>query len=91
MIREEWSTYYLLTTTNFLLLTMCYISFYQSIYIKNSLPDHLPAPRLRHHLRHNHPLFTEIKKCEKENEKYKPARTSHCKRDGCVVRMVAEC
>jgi hypothetical protein len=68
---------------------LCFLSFFQCIRIKNTLPAYLPQPRVKSQLKHNHPVYTEIHTCEKENQKYKPPRTSHCHIDGCIARFVA--
>ena len=58
LVDEKWKKYYLLTTSNFGLYIMCFISFYYCIRIKNSLPPYLPQPRIKSQLKHNHPLYT---------------------------------
>lgn len=88
LIDPSWERYHLLTTSNFGLYILCFISFYQCIRIKNTLPPHLPQPRIKSQLRHNHPVYTEVHTCDKENQKYKPPRTSHCHIDGCIARFV---
>lgn len=85
---ETESTRIMLQTSAFAMYIMCFISYYFAINITNELPKSMLMPRLKSQLKHNHPLYTERKQCEKENQKYKPPRVSHCHACKCVVRMV---
>lgn len=80
----------MLTVSNYLLFILCFISYFQCIRIPNNIPTLVPKPRHRTQLRHNHPVYTEMNECHRDNNRYKPQRTSHCSRDGCVSRFVLQ-
>ena len=37
---------------------MCFISYYQAIRIKNTIPDTIIMPRKKNQLKNNHPMYT---------------------------------
>lgn len=55
----------LLETSTVALYTMCFISYYYAITIKNDVPPTLLMPRIKSQLANNHPAYTEKKKCDK--------------------------
>ena len=57
---------YLLDTTTLFFYVMCFISYYFAIKIRNDIPDSLIMPRIKSHLKNNHPLYIERRTCDKE-------------------------
>lgn len=53
----------MLTTSNWLLYLLCFISYYQSVNIDCKLPPVLSIPRHKSQLKNNHPAFTEKGEC----------------------------
>lgn len=86
---ENSHIYYVLSSFNLAICLLGVLSWLQAIRIPTQLPPGVPSPRTKTQLRHNHPLYTHDMKCEKEGDRYKPPRTSHCSKDGCTVRFVS--
>lgn len=59
----HWHHFWTLTASNWLLYTLCFISFYMSIRIDNRIPPSIPVPRTRSQLIFNHPAYTEKNEC----------------------------
>jgi len=81
-------SYYLLNTSNYLAFTLAILSLFQCMRIPTHIPSDIAAPKVKLHLTNNVPFYTQINHCEKEAQRYKPPRTSHCHKDGCVARFV---
>ena len=88
LIPKEPALYYIWTASNCILFIMGGFSYLQVIRISNKMMSYLPFPKEKTQLKNNHPLYSFQNKCEKEQDRFKPPRTSHCKRDGCAVRFV---
>jgi hypothetical protein len=68
---------------------MCLISYYQSIKISNRHADFSVIPKRKiNRSPYNHKLYDNNNTCEKDMNKFKPVRTSHCHMCGCQLRMV---